>query len=104
MNIFDHPAVVGILIGLPSVSLGYLAYRRSTRAEQAAQKNGTIGRIYSGFGELIDNLQEDNAGLRSRVEQLARQRDELAAENERSRGEVAGLYHRIAMLENRETP
>lgn len=85
---FDHPAVIGILIGLPSVALGFLVYRNSKKADQAATAAGTVGAMYEGFDKIIANLQSDNADLRARLGKI----DVLEAE-------VRECLNRIARLE-----
>jgi len=71
------PAVIGLLIGLPSALLGYLAYRRGTRSDKAAAQatisvaqSGSITQVIDGLNSLVGALQNDNAALRVAHESL----------------------------------
>lgn len=73
-EIFWHPAVIGLLVGLPSSLLGYLIYRRSRELDEAAEQAGiataqreSIGQVVDGLNRIITALQEDNAFLRTEV-------------------------------------
>jgi hypothetical protein len=70
MNFFDHPLLLGTPIGLLSAWLAWLGYQRSKRADAVAAKRGEVGEIYSGFGLILDNLQEDNKILRDSFAQI----------------------------------
>lgn len=83
-----NEAVVGILIGLPSVGLGYLVYRASKKKDETSAATGTIGAVYEGLDKIIAALQKDNAELRVRLDKL----DEIEAE-------VRALLNRVALLE-----
>lgn len=85
---FENPAVVGILIGIPTTVVGVLVYRRGKKADDVATEKGTIGAVYAGFDKIIENLQEDNADLRSRLERV-----------ETLEGTVRTLLDRVARLE-----
>jgi lipopolysaccharide biosynthesis regulator YciM len=81
---WDHPAVVGLLIAMPSVWLGWLAYRRSVRANNISAVSKSSEQVYQGLDQLIDALQEDNASLRVRNQVLSEQ---LAAAAQHQRPE-----------------
>lgn len=87
-DLFSHPAVVGILIGFPSVALGYLVYLRSKKSDRITAEKGTIGAVYEGLDKIITNLQGDNKELRERVDKL----DDIESS-------VRVLLNRVALLE-----
>jgi len=88
VGFFDHPAVIGLMIGVPSALLGYFGYRRSKRADTAAEKTGTITQVYTGLDRIIAALQADNADLRTRLSRI-----------EGLEAEVRTLLNRVATLE-----
>lgn len=100
-SLWQHPAVIGLLIGLPSSALGYLVYRRSRDVDKVAEQAGiatgqreSIGQVVDGLNKIITALQQDNALLREEVvagrkdiaaclhnvTELRKQVDELASE------------------------
>jgi len=79
------PVVIGLLIGLPSAVLGYLAYRRGTRSDKAAAQatisiaqSGSVSQIIDGLNKLVDALQDDNAALRAAQERCELRVNQLA--------------------------
>ena len=86
-SFWDHPATIGLLIAIPSVSLGWLAYRRSKRSDETAAQSGTITQVYTGLDRIIAALQADNADLRSRLGKL----DQLESDVRQLRNRVSGL-------------
>lgn len=85
---FSQPGIVGILIGLPSVAVGYMVYLRSKKSDDASTEKGTIGSVYEGLDKIIANLQKDNADLRVRLDKV----DHLEVQ-------VRACLNRIALLE-----
>lgn len=90
-SLFENPAVIGLLVAIPSSALGYLGYRRSRQndlvAEQAGiatTQNTSIGQVIAGLDGLVANLQEDNKALREawreNVKELNSKIDVLVAE------------------------
>lgn len=84
----NNTALVATFTAVVSASLGFLAYRRSKRSDEVAEKTGTISSVYTGLDKIIANLQADNADLRSRLGRLD------VIENE-----LRGLKNRIDTLE-----
>lgn len=83
--------VYGLVIGLPSFLLGYLAYRRSRKVDAVSAQSGIAtetragtAQIIEGLNQLIDNLQDDNRLFREdikyltlRLDAISKERDEL---------------------------
>lgn len=74
---FWQQAAVGLAVGLPSLTLGYLGYKRSRRNDKVAEQAGiatthvaSIGQVVDGLNRIITNLQGDNAVLRSELERV----------------------------------
>lgn len=73
----ENPAVVGLIVAIPSATLGYLGYRRSRHIDAVAEQAGvqssqsaSIGQVVDGLNALVGNLQEDNRALREHVKEL----------------------------------
>lgn len=73
-DIWSNPAIVGLILAIPSTILGLLAYRRSravdkvTEQSQAATSHsGSINQVIEGMNKLNENLQEDNRLLREGI-------------------------------------
>lgn len=101
--LFENPAVVGLLVAIPSASLGYLGYRRSRQndlvAEQAGiatTQNTSIGQVIAGLDGLVANLQEENGRMRTAwredVQELKAKIDLLVAE-------VQDLKRQLAVID-----
>jgi len=75
MNLW--PALIGLIIAIPSAALGYLGYRRSMRVDKVAEQAGiatthatSIGQVVDGLNKLTANLQSDNEILRQQVVEI----------------------------------
>lgn len=73
-DFWQHPAVVGILVGLPSLFVGLLVYQRSRDVDEVAEQAGiataqreSIGQVVDGLNRIITALQADNKLLREEV-------------------------------------
>lgn len=73
-SLWQHPAVIGLLVGLPSSALGYMVYRRSRDVDDVAEQAGiatgqreSIGQVVDGLNRIITALQDDNGLLRKEV-------------------------------------
>jgi len=71
------PAVVGLLVALPSAAIAYLAYRRGMRADAVAAtatvatvQSGSVAQVIDGLNALVAALQTDNRTLRKTIERL----------------------------------
>jgi hypothetical protein len=102
-SFFAQPAVIGLLVGLPSAALGYLAYRQSQKKDKIAEQagiatveSGTIGQVIGGLNDLVGRLQEDNAILRTKVDHLNEKLDLIIAQCEELKAEIAALKARPA--------
>lgn len=105
---WSHPAVVGLLVGFPSVLLGYLIYRRSVRADEVAAQAGiastqatSIGQVVDGLNKIIENLREDNDDLRGDVALLRERVEALAGRLDAIRALNIELRERISELEKK---
>lgn len=84
---WNHPAVIGIIIAIPSFLLGYLGYRRSVQVDKiteqsgaASSQQGAIAQVISGLNSLIEVLQEDNKILREGISDLQSKLDKMTRE------------------------
>jgi len=100
------PVVIGLLIGLPSAALGYLAYRRGTRSDKAAAQatisvaqSGSITQVIDGLNKLVLALQDDNAALRTTYAALRAAHDELKEKLDQSEMRVSELAKMVAQLQ-----
>lgn len=94
----ENPAVVGLIVAIPSGILGYLGYRRSRHVDAVAEQAGvqssqstSIGQVVDGLNALVGNLQEDNRALRDHVKELNTKLDLIISE-------CQGLKQQIALL------
>lgn len=70
------PFIAGPVIGLLSIWLAYLAYKRGKKADDEAQEHAAIAQVYTGYGGLLERYQTDNRELRQRVAELERENAE----------------------------
>lgn len=77
MNIWEHPAVIGIIVAIPSFVLGVLSWRRSLEVDDVAEKAGAasqeigaVQQVIDGLNRLVASLQEDNKVLRQEIAEL----------------------------------
>lgn len=80
MNTTEILAAVSGLVG--SSLVAYLAYKRGTKADDAAGENAANAAVYAGYGGLLKTIQDDNTELRRRLiaaeEQIAALREQIA--------------------------
>jgi septal ring factor EnvC (AmiA/AmiB activator) len=69
--------VYGLVVGLPSFLLGYLAYRRSRKVDAISAQSGVAtetragtAQIIEGLNQLIDQLQDDNRSFREDIKSM----------------------------------
>jgi hypothetical protein len=98
---YETPALVGIIIALPSLLLGYLGYRSSLKKDEAAKEVGvasaasdTIEQVIGGQKGLIDALQTEVHRLNAKV---AAQDIKLTEINEK----CSDLKEQVAVLLSR---
>lgn len=64
----NQTEIIVAIIGLLSSSVGaYLVLKRGVKADDAAEENKETNQIYTGYGGLIERLQEDNLDVRQRL-------------------------------------
>lgn len=94
----ENPALVGLVVAVPSAALGYLGYRRSRHVDAVAEQAGvsstqatSIGQVVDGLNALVGNLQEDNRALREHVKELNVKLDLIIQECRDLKAEIALL-------------
>jgi len=94
MSATNDPIVLGVVAGTPAVIVGYLAYRRSRKADAATERLGiasgsaqSITQAFDGLNKVIDGLnmyiailQADHAVDAEDIRRLTAQRDALQTE------------------------
>lgn len=97
-SLFENPAVVGLLVAIPSAVLGFLGYRRSRHNDEVAERAGvattrstSIGQVVDGLDRLVANLQEDNKTLREHVKELNVKLDRIISECQDLKQQLAAL-------------
>lgn len=80
------PVIVGFLVGLPTIVLGWLGYQRSVRLDRVAARSAAIesGKvttqtIIDGLDRIVANLREDNKMLREQLTAIEKELRELKA-------------------------
>ena len=93
-----NSVIQALLIGLPATMLGALAYRRSRKVDAVAEQSGVAtenragtAQIIQGLNDLVSNLQTDNKVFREDIKYLDQRLDNLIAEREELRKEIARL-------------
>lgn len=86
---WTNPAIIGLVIGVPSFILGVLGYRRAVKVDKAtntaamiAAQSGTTAQIIAGLNVLIENLQEDNKTWRENFKELSLKLAEVVKERD----------------------
>lgn len=83
------------LIGLISVSIGVgFVYKRGAAQDNDANERAAIDQVYTGYGGLLQRVQDDNTELRREVAELRSLRGEVIE----LRQKVIELERIIAML------
>jgi peptidoglycan hydrolase CwlO-like protein len=96
-----NEVLAALVIGLPSLAIGLLAYRRSRKVDAVSEQSGAssnhragTAQVIEGLNELIDNLQEDNKGFRADIRYLTDRLDTITKERDLLKLEVARLKKR----------
>lgn len=96
---WSHPAVIGLVIGIPSFILGVLGYKRAVRVDKSienaaviAAQTGSVSQVIAGLNNLIENLQEDNKVWRENFKELTVKLAEVIHE----RDQIQKDYNAIA--------
>lgn len=104
-------ALIGLIAGVPSVAIAYLAYRRSQRVDTVAEQAGiatrdttSIQQVVDGLNTLVQNLQEDNQVLRAKVLALEESLDRIIAECRDLRAQVHAMGEQIRTSTTGGTP
>lgn len=107
---FNNPAVIGLIVAIPSFILGYLAYRRSIKVDRfteqtgfAASQTGALAQVINGLNQLIDNLQEDNQVLRDNLRDIRKRLDEITLERLAFIKEIDNLRFELQQTKKRAT-
>lgn len=106
LDFITQPAVLGLLVAIPSLYLGYLGYRRSKKADSIADQVGvlaiqskTVKDVIDGLNLLANNLQSDNQMLRIRITDLDERLKQVTEECHELRDEVVGLKTALRLEE-----
>lgn len=93
--ILDNPAIVGVIVGIPSFILGILAYHQSRKVDRITEKQGVasanitaVNQVIDGLNQLIDNLQADNKLLREGISNLNLRLQEALSDRDKLREEL----------------
>lgn len=88
-DLLNNPAIIGLVVAIPSFVLGYLAYRQSKKVDRATEQSGVaddqlnaVGQVLSGLNQLIDNLQDDNKELRENIKLIGIKLKEVVEERD----------------------
>jgi hypothetical protein len=84
-------AVGTIVVGLAATAAAYVGNRGANRASQS-------GAVLTGYGGLVDNLQEERDKLQAKLGEAERQLSAAYAELSRERADKAGLQGEIVTL------
>lgn len=83
------PAIIGLIIGVPSFIIGILGYRRANKIDKAtenaamiAAQTGSVSQVIAGLNALIENLQEDNKAWRDNFRELTATLAEVVKERD----------------------
>jgi regulator of replication initiation timing len=107
---WNNPAVIGLVVAIPSFILGYLGYRRSVKVDKttdqsrvASSQVGAVGQVIDGLNQLIDNLQEDNKLLRLSVRELRDKLDRITEDHLTLIKDVAELRAELIQYKIKDT-
>lgn len=108
MNLdWNNPAVIGLIIAIPSFILGYLGYRRAIRVDKiteqsgvAMSQHGAISQVVEGLNSLISVLQQDNEILRKGIENLQDKLDKITVEQIELIEQIANLRQELLKYVN----
>lgn len=107
----SEQVIYGLLIGLPSFLLGYLAYRRARKVDAVAAQSGMITetragttQIIEGLNQLIDNLQDDNRSFREDIKYLTLRLDVIVKERDQLRRRLVQLQRKYGENGNGDIP
>lgn len=97
-EILNNPALVGLLVGIPSFILGVLAFYRALKSDKAAAQSvfattqmAAIDQVIKGLNQIIDTLQADNKELRETINDLGVKLKEILEERELLKEEIRKL-------------
>lgn len=97
-----YEALVGLIVAIPSVVLGYLGYRRARNIDRIAEQAGittasatSIQQVMNGLNSIIENLRTDNRDLRRTVDELEIKTNRLSEDTEKLRLEIRNLKSQI---------
>lgn len=109
MVVQTEQAIYGLLIGLPSFLLGYLAYRRARKVDAVAAQSGVITETRAGTAQiiealnlLVDQLQDDNRTFREDIKYLTLRLDAIAKERDELRQKLIRLQRKYGINGNGE--
>jgi predicted nuclease with TOPRIM domain len=92
MSFWQHPAVIGLLLGIPSAALAILGYRRAVRQDKVVEQAGIATAQTSSISQAME-------GLRTLGEALQRDNDILRTNQDRLRLQVTTISDKFDVLE-----
>lgn len=101
---WSHPAVIGLIIGIPSFILGWLGYKRAVKVDKSvenasviAAQTGSVAQIITGLNSVIDNLQEDNKIWRDNFKELSLKLTEVIKERDQIQKDYNALAKKFGI-------
>lgn len=101
------PAIIGLVIGVPSFIIGILGYRRATKIDKAtenaaviAAQTGSVGQVIAGLNDIIDNLQDDNKIWRESFKEISVKLGEVIGERDLLQKELDALKKKYHINDN----
>lgn len=100
----ENPALIGLVIAIPSFILGLLAYKRSvkvdkTTAQSQSETNqiGAVNQVIDNLNKLVETYQKDNEIQRKIVDELNLKLDIATAKIDKLTEEVRALNAKISV-------
>lgn len=102
---WSHPAVIGVIIGIPATAIAVLGYRRSVRTDAIAaqsdvaeNKREGVEQVIEGLNKLLGNVQNDNEALRVTSRELNAEVRVLNKEVRELNAEVRSLNAKLSLV------
>lgn len=107
MDLINNPAIIGLIVAIPSFLLGLLAYKRSVHVDEVTEQSGivtsqsgAVQQVIDGLNKIVANLQEDNKLLREQLVNFGTKFAELVAERDGLKRDMAALSKKYGVNNN----